>query len=228
VEIICRDWRSNSPSTPATPNKENKLSLAWEARSRRIKQTNEARQEFLCNGPGSLAGQKTLLEYKRKAEASEDSNDISVEEAKEKAENECPVVHGSLRLSMIDTTKVQRSTSQDEQSQEQRSFAVEKSFSSEFVTGLSASLTERKISKSSLFTRLRKRQLGSKGKVCEGTPDHRLSLALSDTVPATAQDTTQSGNVSRQGSHSCPSSPSLSSRRRTRGWKNVFKGKTSR
>jgi hypothetical protein len=80
------------------------------------------------------------------------------------------------------------------------------------MTSLSGSLTERKMSKSSLFTRLRKRQLGSKGKIGDGTPDHRLSLALSDSVPTTATDTLQSGNVSRQGSHSCPSSPSLSSK----------------
>ena len=81
------------------------------------------------------------------------------------------------------------------------------------MTGLSEGLNERKLSKTSLFTRLRKKQLGpTKGKVSpgSGTPDHRLSLALSDT-----QDTLQSGNVSRQGSHSCPSSPSLNTRHGT-------------
>ena len=80
--------------------------------------------------------------------------------------------------------------------------------SSDLVTGLSGeTLSERKISKTTtMFNRLRKKQHGSKGKVSEGAPDHRLSLALSD------NQETDGGNVSRQGSHSCPSSPSLNNR----------------
>merc|ERR1719431_1055387 len=66
VEVICRDWRANSP---AQSGKENNLALAWEARSRRIKQTQDARKEFLFNGPGGMAGKMTkAADNKHKAQ----------------------------------------------------------------------------------------------------------------------------------------------------------------
>eukprot|EP00092_Neocalanus_flemingeri_P002698 GFUD01002888.1.p1 GENE.GFUD01002888.1~~GFUD01002888.1.p1 ORF type:complete len:941 (+),score=266.90 GFUD01002888.1:286-2823(+) len=235
VEIICRDWRSNSPSTPSTPGKDSKLSSVWEARSRRIQQTCQARQQFLCNGPGGMALRNRAVEDKDKSV--EDDNEM-IGNKNDKSEEPgdvdggCTVVHGTLKLGIASNNKVHRASSQVDQTEEQRNFTVEKSFSSDLVSGLSDCLTERKVSKSSLFTRLRRRQLGSRGRVGDGAtdvPDHRLSLALSETVPTTGQSGhTESGNVSRQGSQSCPSSPNLNSRRLSKGWKNVFKGKTSR
>jgi len=197
----CPAHRANSP---AQPGKENNLALAWEARSRRIKQTQDARKEFLCSGPGGMAGKMT-----------------KAADNKHKVQN--LIENQNRRRPFHENNEVLLPSNQEGQTSEERIFGVEKSFSSDLVTGLSAeNMRERKMSKTSLFTRLRKKQGGSKGKDCEDTPDHRLSLALSD-----SQDT-HAGNVSRQGSHSCPSSPSLNNRRRTRGWKNVFKGKTSR
>ena len=46
-------------------------------------QTNEARQEFLCNGPGGLAGQKTFVKAKEK---SAEANDEITVETKDKQE----------------------------------------------------------------------------------------------------------------------------------------------
>ena len=70
-------------------------------------QTNEARQEFLCNGPGGLAAQKTFI---KTPEKSVDANDEITVEAKDNQEdhdeNECLIVHGSLKLGMASNNKV--------------------------------------------------------------------------------------------------------------------------
>ena len=105
------------------------------------------------------------------------------------------------------------------------SFNNETNFSSDQVAGLRHSQSDKKLIKSShssLFTRLRKGQIGaSRTKV--GPPgDHRLSLGIGDHVvsvpgqPDTPGDMSTSGNntanVSQQGSQSCPSSPSIGRR----------------
>ena len=70
-------------------------------------QTNEARQEFLCNGPGGLAAQKTFIKTPEKSVEAND--EITVETKDNQEENddtECLIVHGSLKLGMASNTKV--------------------------------------------------------------------------------------------------------------------------
>ena len=110
------------------------------------------------------------------------------------------------------------------------------------------SQSDKKLSKSShssLFTRLRRGQLGSSRTKMAGDSlfssnvGHRLSLGLSEHhshvtsipahVPHVSSTDPVTSNVSKQGSQSCPSSPSINRRRRSKKWKNVFKSnKTSR
>lgn len=59
VELICKNWRSNTPISPASvDSSKDTMSSALEARNKRMKKTNQARQQFLFSGPGGLSVDK--------------------------------------------------------------------------------------------------------------------------------------------------------------------------
>ena len=64
-----------------------------------IFQTNEARKEFLCSGPGGLAGKKTMAEHKHTAQ---DVNREMTGEAKENTD----YAYESVRVCMLDNSEV--------------------------------------------------------------------------------------------------------------------------